>query len=145
MYTKVILTQLQEKLYPTQDINMSTFVELHDLGHYGLQGKTANIFQNVPSRKTRQSSSMMNVRGQLPDPSKYYSLPIQTSFELFKFVKGKLRKAEKEQNLRALETNDVVNGSFLLCIIKKFSDSAVHSGSDYAESVRSLAGFRGFH
>ncbi|KAJ3916693.1 hypothetical protein F5877DRAFT_80666 [Lentinula edodes] len=81
---------IDKKLYPTQDINMSTFVELHDLGHYGLQGKTANIFQNVPSRKTRQSSSMMNVRGQLPDPRK-------------------LRKAEKEQNLRALETNDVVN------------------------------------
>ncbi|KAH7876149.1 uncharacterized protein C8R40DRAFT_1068933 [Lentinula edodes] len=64
--------------------------KLHDLGHYGLQGKTANIFQNVPSRKTRQSSSMMNVRGQLPDPRK-------------------LRKAEKQQNLRALETNVVVN------------------------------------
>ncbi|KAJ3886050.1 hypothetical protein C8J55DRAFT_563568 [Lentinula edodes] len=77
---------VDKKLYPSQEINMTTFVELHDLGHYGLRGKTANIFQNVPARKTRQSSSMMDVRGQLPDPKK-------------------LRSAKKQQNLQALATN----------------------------------------
>ncbi|KAJ4498865.1 hypothetical protein C8R41DRAFT_864401 [Lentinula lateritia] len=75
---------------PSDNINMSTFVELHDLGHYGLQGKTANIFQNVPSRKTKQSSTMMNVRGKLPDPTK-------------------LRATEKQKNLRALATEQDVD------------------------------------
>ncbi|KAJ3891221.1 hypothetical protein GG344DRAFT_77130 [Lentinula edodes] len=82
--------RVEDKLYPAQDINMSTFVELHDLGHYGLQGKTANIFHNVPSRKTKQSSTMMNVRGKLPDPTK-------------------LRSAEKQKNLRALATEQDVD------------------------------------
>ena len=65
----IILTIALDKLYPEQSINMSTFVDLHEFGHYGLRGKTTNIFQNVPGRRTRQSSTMMNIRGRLPDPS----------------------------------------------------------------------------
>lgn len=63
------MTVVIEKLYPQQSISMSTFVDLHDFGHYGLRAKTTNIFDNVPGRRTRQSTAMMNIRGQLPDPS----------------------------------------------------------------------------
>ncbi|KAJ3873996.1 hypothetical protein F5051DRAFT_443728 [Lentinula edodes] len=81
---------VDDKLYPEQSINMSTFVDLHEFGHYGLRGKTTNIFQNVPGRRTRQSSTMMNIRGRLPDPRK-------------------LKSSEKEKNLRALLTDKDVN------------------------------------
>ncbi|KAJ3932029.1 MAG: hypothetical protein NXY57DRAFT_1038744 [Lentinula lateritia] len=74
---------VDDKLYPEQSINMSTFVDLHEFGHYGLRGKTTNIFQNVPGRRTRQSSTMMNIR--------------------------KLKSSEKEKNLRALVTDKDVN------------------------------------
>lgn len=62
-----------DKMYPDQDIGMTTYVELHDHGYYGLRGKTMNVFHNVPTRKTRPSSAMLNIRGQLPDPSEYLS------------------------------------------------------------------------
>ncbi|KAH7873108.1 uncharacterized protein C8R40DRAFT_1172751 [Lentinula edodes] len=81
---------IDDKLYPDQDINMTTFVELHDLGYYGLRGKTGNIFQNVPTRKTRPASAMINIRGQLPDPKQ-------------------LRKSKREKNLQALVTTHDVD------------------------------------
>ncbi|KAH7879663.1 uncharacterized protein C8R40DRAFT_1065892 [Lentinula edodes] len=81
---------IDEKLYPQQSISMSTFVDLHDFGHYGLRAKTTNIFQNVPGRRTRQSTAMMNIRGQLPDPRK-------------------LKSSEKEKNLKALITDKDVS------------------------------------
>ncbi|KAH7878554.1 uncharacterized protein C8R40DRAFT_1167286 [Lentinula edodes] len=72
-----------KKLYPGQTVDVTTFVHLHDLGHYGIRGKTMNIFRNVPSKKNR-ASSMINIRGKLPDPRV-------------------LRSSEKEKNLQALE------------------------------------------
>ncbi|KAJ3854696.1 hypothetical protein EV368DRAFT_80350 [Lentinula lateritia] len=75
-----------DKLYPDQKINVITFVHLHNMGYYGLQGRTMNIFRNTPSRRSNQHSSMSTIRGNLPDPRK-------------------LRASEKEKNLNALKTS----------------------------------------
>ncbi|KAF9040317.1 hypothetical protein BDP27DRAFT_1372207 [Rhodocollybia butyracea] len=77
-----------KRLYPNRSdpIGISTWVDIHQMGHYGLVGRTMNIFQNVPSsaNKIRSPLHLMNFRGKLPDPSK-------------------LREAERERNLKALE------------------------------------------
>ncbi|KAF9066239.1 hypothetical protein BDP27DRAFT_1365776 [Rhodocollybia butyracea] len=70
-----------------------TWVDIHSLGHYGLVCKTLNIFENVPSNshKTKTSMQLMNFKGKLPDPKK-------------------LRAAEMEKNLKAMEVEAPIEG-----------------------------------
>ncbi|KAJ3872843.1 hypothetical protein F5051DRAFT_479165, partial [Lentinula edodes] len=105
---------IDDKLYPDRDVGMTTFVELHDHGYYGLRGKTMNIFHNVPTRKTRPSSAMLNIRGQLPDPRQ-------------------LRKSKKERNLQALVPTHGIDG------IQHVFESLVCHWPDSEGCIRSLA------
>ncbi|KAF9074236.1 hypothetical protein BDP27DRAFT_1416536 [Rhodocollybia butyracea] len=77
-----------QRLYPnrSEPLGITTWVDVHQNGYYGLIGRTLNIFENVPpsSSRTGISSQLMKFKGKLPDP-------------------GKLQAAERERNLRALE------------------------------------------
>ncbi|KAF9066229.1 hypothetical protein BDP27DRAFT_1424011 [Rhodocollybia butyracea] len=115
--------EVVERLYPnhTEPLGISTWEDIHRLGHFGLVCKTVNIFENVPSNSTKAKTSvqLMKFYGGVPDPAK-------------------LRAAEREKNMRAFDVQ------YPLEAIEDIHDRKLGHWPDPDGLIRTLAGNNDF-